>query len=211
MTLVNGSAGAIVGVGTAGLTIDTGAHTIANAGLIEADHDYLTIVSAVANSGRLYVLSGTLTLERAVSGTGLAYINAGTLIADAALDERVEFVGGAGVLQLAQSQAYSSSVYGFSATGGTSLDLGDIGFVSSGEATFSGTASRGVLTVTDGTHTARISLVGDYLGVSVAAAAPASPQVFAAAMAGLGAAAVASGDAVAQAHDPLLPTLAIAR
>jgi len=53
-------------------------------------------------------------------------------------------------------------VVGFSTTGGTALDLGDIGFVSSTEATFAGTASGGVLTVTDGTHTAHIVLAGDY-------------------------------------------------
>jgi hypothetical protein len=60
-------------------------------------------------------------------------------------------------------------VSGFSLTGGTSLDLRDIAFVGSGEATFSGTASQGVLTVTDGTHTAHITLIGNYTASSFVA------------------------------------------
>ena len=57
-----------------------------------------------------------------------------------------------------------SAISGFSASGGTSLDLADIGFAHTGQATFSGTSSSGVLTVADGTHTAHIRLNGDYLG-----------------------------------------------
>ena len=68
-----------------------------------------------------------------------------------------------GTLELAQSQTYTANITGFSKTGTTALDLVDIGFVSSGEATFSGTAGGGTLTVTDGTHIAHIKLSGDYL------------------------------------------------
>ena len=99
------------------------------------------------------------------------------------------------------------------ATALTSLDLGDIGFVSVSQATFSGTASGGVLTVADGKHAARISLNGDYLSstfvtvsdghggvIVVALPAPggAPPHAFVAAMAGFGgpaASAVHQGDA----------------
>ena len=42
--------------------------------------------------------------------------------------------------------------------------LVQIGFVGADEATFSGTTTSGVLTVTDGTHTAHINLKGDYTG-----------------------------------------------
>ena len=72
------------------------------------------------------------------------------------------FTGTTGVLELAQSKTYTATITGFSASGGTSLDLGDIGFVGSTEATFSGTRNSGVLTVTDGTNTAHIRLKGDY-------------------------------------------------
>ncbi|MEP6968364.1 MAG: hypothetical protein ABI906_09815, partial [Pseudomonadota bacterium] len=78
--------------------------------------------------------------------------------------ENVAFTGTSGVLELAQSQSYAGNLRGFSKTGGTSLDLTDIGFVGAGEATFSGNRHSGVLTVTDGTHTAHITLIGDYTG-----------------------------------------------
>ncbi len=57
---------------------------------------------------------------------------------------------------------------GFSKTGATTLDLGDIAFGGATAASFSGTMSSGVLTVTDGTHTAKIRLSGDYLGLTFA-------------------------------------------
>ena len=51
----------------------------------------------------------------------------------------------------------------FSHTGTTSLDLTDIAFSGGTKATYAGTAASGILTVTDGTHTANIHLTGNYL------------------------------------------------
>ena len=90
---------------------------------------------------------------------------------------------------------------------GDILDLNDIAFVGSGEATYvdNGKHTGGVLTVSDGVHTAHINLVGDYHastfgafsdqngGVDVfceaatEAQVPAASHRFVAAMAGLGA------------------------
>ena len=42
--------------------------------------------------------------------------------------------------------------------------------MSASEASFSGTAAGGVLTVTDGVHTARLKLTGDYVGSTFIAA-----------------------------------------
>jgi hypothetical protein len=54
-------------------------------------------------------------------------------------------------------------VIGLSHAGTNSLDLRDITFTSGvTKATYSGTTASGTLTVTDGTHTAHIKLVGDY-------------------------------------------------
>jgi hypothetical protein len=64
---------------------------------------------------------------------------------------------------------FTQTVTGFSTRGRTTLDLDDIRFVDSGEATFSGTAAGGVLTVTDGAHTAHITLKGDYRGATFVA------------------------------------------
>lgn len=68
--------------------------------------------------------------------------------------------GGAG-----DSQGYpAGTISGFSKSGATSLDLQDIGYTPGvTTATFSGTSTGGVLTVTNGSQTANISLAGDYL------------------------------------------------
>jgi hypothetical protein len=76
-------------------------------------------------------------------------------------NQNVLFTGG--VLALAQSKAYTASSTGFSTTEETSLDFEDIGFIQANEATYSGTSFGGALTVTDGSHTAFMSLTGDYL------------------------------------------------
>jgi len=153
-------------VDSAGILIlgGTGKNSIVNSGLIETTGTgVLTLAGAVINSGTLAVNGGTLTATGAVTGKGGASINGGTLDMTSSFNQAVTFEGATGVLELAQSQAYTASITGFSLTGGTSLDLVDIGFVSSTEATFSGTSKGGVLTVTDGTHTAKINLKGNYL------------------------------------------------
>jgi hypothetical protein len=216
LTLINGAAGKIASNSpSAPLVIDTGANTIVNAGRIENSGTGGTIVqSAVANSGSLIAEKGTLTLNGAITGSGDALIYGGTLNFTSSFSQNVGFKALTGVLELAQSQSFAGTVYGFSKTGGTSLDLRDIAFGGSTTATYSGTTTSGVLTVTDGAHTAHINLSGDYLastftassdgkgGTSVidppkgagapAAAsllqiAPPSPHGFIAAMANLGA------------------------
>jgi hypothetical protein len=163
LTLVNAAGGAIIGSSASAiLTIDTGANTITNAGLIESAGKETLIASALANTGTLAADGGTLIVEGAVTGAGVATIGGGTLDLVSTFSETVTFGGASGVLELGHSQSYSGSIAGFSKTGSTSLDLADIGFVSSAEATFSGTNTGGVLTVTDGTHTAHISLIGNY-------------------------------------------------
>jgi hypothetical protein len=137
-----------------------------NAGLIETTGaGMLTIAGPLLNTstGRLVADGGTLVVNGAVTGFGAAAIDGGTLDLTSSFNDRVAFTGTTGVLHLAQSTAYTSNITGFSKSGGTSLDLGDIGFVGSSEATFSGTTSSGVLTVTDGTHTAHIHLRGNYI------------------------------------------------
>jgi len=98
-----------------------------------------------------------------ITGSGVFDIGGGTLDATGGFVHSVTFTGSGGVLELAQSQGYTGTITGFSTVGSTSLDLGDIGFVNSAEAAYSGTKTSGVLTVTDGTHTAKIRLKGDYL------------------------------------------------
>ncbi|MDQ2861244.1 MAG: hypothetical protein M3T55_11085, partial [Pseudomonadota bacterium] len=216
MGLINRSAGVIDGNGRNALIIDTGANKIANSGLIEAaGSGGVTIQSAINNGGKLEANGATLTVNGAVSGKGSGVIASGALAFNAAFSENVTFSGTSGVLQLAQSQGYAGTISGFSTTGGTSLDLRDIGFVSAGEATFSGTATSGVLTVTDGTHTAHINLAGDYLASTFVAASdghggvivhdPTPAHRFIAAAASLG----AGGGAASVMHEAWRPPTAI--
>jgi hypothetical protein len=205
------------------LTLGGAKAAVTNAGLIETTGSgVLTIAGALANTGTLAVGGGTLTVKGAVTGKGVATIGGGTLDLTSSFNEAVTFTGTTGVLELAQSQGYTGSITGFSKTGGTSLDLADIGFVSSGEATFSGTTKSGVLTVTDGTHTAHITLNGNYTASTFIASSDghggtivvdprtkgAAPPIhpFIAAMAGLGASGsgVESGAAFRPDEAPML-------
>jgi hypothetical protein len=164
MALVNETAGVIVDTQAQALTINTGSNTIQNAGIIEADgKGGVTIASAVANTGTLLAVIGTLTLAGAVTGAGIGKINGGALYAKGAFSENVTFVGTTGVLKLGNSQGYAGSISGFSKSGTNSLDLTDIAFTSGvTKASYSGTTASGTLTVTDGTHTAHIMLVGNF-------------------------------------------------
>ncbi|MBA3812609.1 MAG: hypothetical protein H0X27_13400 [Caulobacteraceae bacterium] len=180
--------------------------SVANAGLIETTGaGVLTIRSPVVNTGILAADGGTLTVMGAVTGgSGRGNIDGGTLDFTAGFNQNVKFTGTTGILELAQSQSYGGTILGFSKTGGTSLDLDDIAFGAGTKATYAGNKSGGVLTVTDGSHTAQIDLKGDYRSstfvvaadghggtlvhdpASLAANLPPPSQRFIAAMAGLG-------------------------
>jgi hypothetical protein len=164
LSLINQSAGIIVGDDATTLTLDTQGVSIVNAGEIANTGTGGTIIeSALYNTGDLVADGGTLTLAGAVTGAGIGAIFAGTLYAAATFNENVAF-GGAGTLELARSRSYAGAISGFSTTGADTLDLRDIAFGGATSASFAGTAASGVLTVTYGAHTARITLIGDYLG-----------------------------------------------
>jgi len=206
---------------SATLTIDTGANTITNAGRIVANgaRAEVTIESAVDNTGRLKVYDGTMIVEGAVTGPGVAAVVGGTMELEAAFDEKVSFLLSTGDLVLAQSQSFAGSISRFSTSGGTSLDLRDIGFVDAGEATFSGNARSGVLTVTDGTHTASLKLIGDYTSAVFVASsdgdggttvvAQTAALRFAAAAAGLGGGSAGTAGSFHASAEP--PPLMLAR
>jgi len=130
-----------------------------------------TLGGTLVNAGVLETKGSTVVISSLAPGSsGGVVINGGTLDFLSVLDQAVTFKGTTGTLQLAQSQGRSLDVAGFQANGQQALDLGDIGFIGADEATFSGTAKGGVLTVSDGTHTALIDLKGDYLGATFTAA-----------------------------------------
>ena len=73
----------------------------------------------------------------------------------------VVFDGSSGTLVIESAQSFGGQVSGLS--GSDIIDLADIAFSASTQATFMGTASGGTLTISRGTQTATIALTGDYL------------------------------------------------
>ena len=203
-SLTNQSGGVIAAVGKAGLVI----------------------TGAVSNSGALEALGSNLTVDGAVSGAGTVLIIKGATADFAgAFSEGVTFRIG-GVLALGQSKSYAGTITGFSTSGATALDLQDISYGTATKATYSGTSTSGTLTITDGTHTAKINFSGNYTasawtiagdghgGTTITAAAGA-PSVlhqpllpFIAAMAGIGGASGGPNSGTCESWRPPTPALA---
>jgi hypothetical protein len=73
----------------------------------------------------------------------------------------VTFSSGTGELKLDDSLAFTGRISGL--TGADALDLSDVGYGPNTRASFSGNSKGGTLTVTDGSNTAHIALLGNYL------------------------------------------------
>jgi hypothetical protein len=184
----------------------------------------LTLQGAVTNDGALEPYRGDLTVDGALTGTGRVVINGGTAAFLSSFSQSVQFGAGGGELELGKSVAFEATVSGFSTNGATTFDLRDIGFSRALEATFSGTTSGGVLTVSGQTRSARIALAGDYIGsvfvassdgsggVIVVDSEPSSRHLFVSAMAqmhaGESASAVPSAREPSAAQSTLSPPLA---
>jgi hypothetical protein len=157
--------GAVTNTGTLMFAGVQGA--VDNLGLV----DNSEILGPLLNSGTIESTGVVVEVEGAVTGDGAAIIDGGGLDFGSSFDGNVKFTHTGGQLELAQSQAYTGQISGFSAKGGSLFYLDDIAFIDAGEATYSGTTSSGVLTVTDGTHTAHITLIGDYTAATFTASA----------------------------------------
>jgi len=99
-----------------------------------------------------------------VTGSGSGIISgSGTLEYGAASAEDTIFADGAsGTLRLDHAASFTGSISGFGA--GDSLDLGDIGFSDAVTIGFAenGAGTGGMLSLSDGTHSANIALQGQY-------------------------------------------------
>ncbi|HEY2178569.1 MAG TPA: hypothetical protein VGH15_08300 [Caulobacteraceae bacterium] len=182
------------------LFLNTSANTILNAGTILAlKGGGLEIGSDVNNTGTLATAGGTLIANGSVTGAGTVHIVGGEAYFAEPFNETVTF-GSTGTLILQDSAPFSNTIAGFSHTGTTALELRDIASATA-TAKYSGTTTGGVLTVTDGTHTAHIHFTGNYLaatwtlsadgsgGVKIVDPTTPKPHIIIAAMAGMGAAA----------------------
>jgi hypothetical protein len=84
------------------------------------------------------------------------------------------FAGSEGTLQLDQSQNFAGTVAGFG--GQDQIDLADIAFGANTTLGYGPNAAgtAGILSVSDGTHTANVALLGQYMASSFAMAVTAT-------------------------------------
>ena len=158
------NSGTINATGTHALVIDTGSNFVSNFGILEASGSGgLTVASAVANLGVLWANGANLTVHGDVSGNGTAIIDgSGTVDFGAASSANVVFgSGSAGLLKLEDSFHFNGTISGLKAA--ATIDLTDVNSATASIAyheNIQGTG--GVLTVSDGTHAAQLSLLGHY-------------------------------------------------
>jgi hypothetical protein len=117
------------------------------------------------NDGAVAVQSGTVEFANAVSGTGSFAIAANAVLrfdASVGKGSSVDFATKTGgELLLLDSRQFAAAIHGFG--GADSLDLVDVDVANPEfKLSYSGNATKGVLTVTDRTHTAHLTLFGDY-------------------------------------------------
>ena len=154
---------ALSGIYTVAVLADETVHNLSTAGgaTLDITHD-LTVTGALNNTGTLDV-SGALDVIGAVSGQGSVIIDGSAQVTfeNARVSQNVAFNTGTGELVLDASQGYRGTISGFIQQ--DTLDLTDIAFGITTSAIFSGTGAGGTLTVSDGVHTAKLALAGDYL------------------------------------------------
>jgi hypothetical protein len=152
-----------IGVGDGNLTLVNEAH-----GVIDADVSGTPLVldtgNAIVNAGLLEASNGgVLQVNDAVSG-GNADIAGGTIAFEAKSNVDVAFDNGPngtdyGKLQLDDSADFSGHITGFAGADAAHSDVVDLSSVNFNSAQFTETyhAATGVLSVTDGTHSADIT------------------------------------------------------
>jgi hypothetical protein len=93
--------------------------------------------------------------------SAITVANGATAEIDGASAQSVTFASSTGILILNDALAFTGQVSGLA--GSDAIDLADVSYGSSTQVTFLGNDSGGTLTITNGTQTANIALVGDYL------------------------------------------------
>ncbi|MHC4055236.1 VCBS domain-containing protein [Bradyrhizobium sp. 25ACV] len=164
-TLILVNQGTINATGTNALEIDTGSNTVVNSGTIAASGSGgLVIDSNVDNSGLLWAHGANITLNGSVNGSGTALMDGvATIEFGAASSAHVALDAAAtGTIVLHDSFDFSGVVSGFD--GNDHLDLLDVAFGDGTTASYvaNQAGTGGILSVTDGVHTANISLLGQY-------------------------------------------------
>jgi hypothetical protein len=123
------------------------------------------VAVAFTNDGTVAVETGTVEFQSAVAGSGKFSIAANAILqfdTSVAAGPSIDFATTkGGELLLVDSRQFGAAIHGFG--GADALDLRDINFTSGDfRLSYSGNSKQGVLTVTDGTDTAHLTLFGDY-------------------------------------------------
>ena len=130
----------------------------------DSNGNFLSISSALCREPATALESLEPTFGQDLNGDGVIgpLIAAGaTLEIDSPYAGPVTFAGSTGTLQLEDPSSFTGTVAGL--TGQDTLDLRFINPATVQTPTYAGNSSGGTLTVTDGTHTANIALLGNYL------------------------------------------------
>ena len=132
-----------------------------------------TIDTAITNVGTIEVVAGALQITGSIAGTvsggGTLQIDGGALLdlnASVTQDQGIVFAGASGELKVdgtgsvGNALSLGGTIAGLAAT--DELDLRTVGYGPDTTGTYVGDASGGTLTITDGTHSISMTLVGDY-------------------------------------------------
>jgi hypothetical protein len=123
------------------------------------------IFAVFTNNGKVIVDTGMIEFVARVSGTGSFTIEPGTVLqfdASVAKGSSVDFATRTGgQLTLFDSPGFAATIRGFGGANADKIDLRDINF-NSGSFHMSFNAAKDILTVTDGSHTAKLQFFGKY-------------------------------------------------
>jgi autotransporter passenger strand-loop-strand repeat protein len=152
-TIVNGGEQDVLGGGTA-------IGTVVNSGGFEFVGG--TAIGTVVNrGGHEVVFNGDTASGTVLSGGTLEILNGGSIGSTP-----VSFTSAGGILQLDASQSFDGLIAGFASPPNVTeeIDLRDIAFGKGTKLSFKEDKNdtSGTLTVTDGTHTANLTLLGQY-------------------------------------------------
>ena len=168
MTLAN--AGVISANGVNALRINTGTNKVLNTGTLQSvGTGGLQVISDLINTGLIWANGGNVVIDGDASGAGIAMISGmATLEFSAASDQHVSFTTiGDGMLILANAAAFTGSIDGFNA--GDRIDLVDINFGANDTLTYvaNDAGTGGLLSVSDGLHTAQLEIDGQYIAAGL--------------------------------------------
>jgi len=131
----------------------------------DSSGNYITSIIGTVSGTDYALQSLEPSFHQDLNGDGLigpSTIGAGeTLEVISTYSGQVSFTASTGILELLNSSGFAGTVAGM--TGQDTIDFADIDPTKVQRPTYSGTASGGTLTVTDGSHTANIALLGNYI------------------------------------------------